>query len=264
MAQLNNPELVRNITPYFHRRDDLALNIAHTIPFVQAFPGLVGFWPHGDREIGGYGLTCTGSGTIDTIQYDNNIVPYVQYDQAGSAHLTRADEALLDITGAEAYVGSGSQGLTMGGWWQVSNAGNQEDLMAKWAAGQKSYIMYKDTSEQLNFKVSSNGSAETTLTTTLTVSVDTWFFAVSWYNPSTEMRIYYGLSDDNDLTVENTTSSIAASIHSGTADFYLGTESALSNYLDGRSSMTFLVRGRLPAIYIETFFDLTSPLFART
>jgi hypothetical protein len=265
MAQIDNQELVRNLTPHFHKRSDLALNLAHSISFMQAVSGVVGIWPHADRDIGGLGQNLTGSGTIKTIQYDNNIVPYALYDQAGAAFTFIADNTFFDITGAEAHVGSSSQGLTMGGWWQISNAGSIEDLMAKWDTGQKSYILQKNATENLSIVISVDGSANsTTYTTTYTVSPDTWFYAVVWYNPSTELGIYYGLSTDNDLTYESTTTSVAASLFNGTADFTLGTHDNGTDYLDGRSSMTFLVRGRLPEIYIETFFDLTSPLFAST
>jgi hypothetical protein len=268
MAQIRNSELVRNLTPDFHRRNDLALNHAHSIAFIQNIPGLVGLWPHADRDVSGYDNSLSGQGTVKTIQYDNNIVPYAQYDQAGSAYASVTDAAIWDITGTETYVGSGSLGLTMGGWWQVSNLGANETLMSKWAGVQKSYRMYVSTTSFINFTISVNGSADTSnLAMTSAVTADTWFYAVAWYNPSTEMRIYYGLADDADLTMENTTLAVSASAFSGSTDFSLGSMGSgagATNFLDGRSSMSFLIRGRIPPIYIETIFDLTSPLFAAT
>lgn len=265
MAQISNPELTRNLAPDFHRRNDLALNHAHAVAFTQNIPGLIGFWPHADRDISGYTNTCAGAGTIKTNVYDNNIVPYAQYDQSGSAYSSRADHALFDITGNEAWVDSSYHGLTMGGWWQVSNLGTNETQMSKWAGVEKSYRLYVGASSVLNFTLSIDGSADTTnLATTFTVPADTWFYAAAWWHPSTEMRIYYGLAGDSDLTMENTTTSVTATIFNGTTDFSLGSMGGASNFSDGRSSMSFLIRGRVPEIYIETFFDLTSPLFAAT
>ena len=265
MAQIRNPELVRNLLPDFHKRSDLALNHAHSIAFIQNIPGLIGLWPHADRDVSGEDNRLTGSGTIKTIQYDNNIVPYAQYDQAGSAYSSVADAAIWDILGTEGYVDSGSLGLTMGGWWQASNLGANETLMSKWTGVQKSYRMYVSTTSFINFTLSIDGSADTTnLAMTSTVTADTWFYAVAWWQPSTEMRIYYGLATDANLTMENTTTSVTASIFNGTTDFSLGSMGGATFFLDGRSSMSFLIRGRVPEIYIETIFDLTSPLFAAT
>ena len=270
MAQVSNPELTRNLSPDFHRRNDLALNHAHSIAFIQNIPGLVGLWPHADRDLSGYDNRCTGSGTIKTIQYENNIVPYAQFDIAGSAYTSHADSAIFDITGDEGYVGSSSHGLTMGGWWQASNLfATDEGLMAKWNASgsQKAYRLYVDSgSAFLNFTISSDGSTNSSnLATSFVVTTDTWFYCVAWWNPSTEMRIYYGLQGDADLTMENTTTSVAATIFNSSDIFAIGSmNGGTAQYLEGRSSRTFLVRGRVPEIYIETIFDLTSPLFAAT
>jgi len=155
----------------------------------------------------------------------------------------------------------------MGGWWKVNSAGNTEHLMAKWdSAPNKSYMLYKDSvADDLSFICSVDGTANSTVfNSAITPPVDTWFYGVVWYNPSTEVIIYYALATANDLTEASETASIAASIHSSTTDFTIGTSAGLVNFLNGRTSMTFLVRGRLPEIYIKTIFDLTSPLFAAT
>ena len=265
MAQIRNPELVRNLIPDFHKRSDLALNHAHSIAFIQGISGLVGFWPHGDRDVSGYSNTLTGSGTVKTIGYDNSIVPYVQYDQPGNAYLYHADSALFDITGTESYVTSGFKGLTMGGWWQVSDAGDQEDMMGKWElAPNKAYGMWKRPSGIIASIFSDDGSAENFTDSTFAPDVDTWFFFVVRWTPSTEVKSYYGYAPAANLTTESDTSSIVASINNSGEEFQVGRLSLGFDNLDGRSSMTFLVRGRVPEIYIETIFDLTSPLFAAT
>ena len=267
MAQIRNSELVRNLTPDFHKRSDLALNIAHSIPFMQSIPGLVGFWPHGDRDVSGQGFNLTGVSTIITHALDNNIVPYVQYDRAGSAELYHLDNANFSITGTEGYVLSGYRGLTMGGWWQLGQAPTvREYLISKWdSSPNKSYLMYKIPSDgTIIVSLSINGSSETSWFSTIAPPQDTWFFLVCRWIPSTETKLYYGLSTDNDLTTAANTSTTLASIADTSARFQLGSVDAGSNWLDGRSSMSFLIRGNVPDIYIETFFDLTSPLFAAT
>ena len=267
MAQKYNPELVRNLTPSFHKRSDLALNHAHATAFIQAIPGLVGFWPTAERDISGNSHTLTRSGTIKTIQYDNNIVPYVQYDRAGSAELYHLDNADLSITGTESYVGSGSHGLTMGGWWQFGRAPSvREYLMSKWdSSPNQSYRMYKLPSDgKITFALSVDGINTTAWLFGIIPPQDTWFFLVCRWIPSTETKLYYGLATDNNLTTLTSTGLTKANIADTSARFQLGSQDAGSDWLDGRSSMSFLIRGNVPNIYIETIFDLTSPLFAAT
>jgi hypothetical protein len=268
MAQIENPELVRNLASSFHKRSDLALNLAHSISFMQAIPGLVGFWPHGDRDIGGHGLHLVGVSTIITHALDNNVVPYVQYDRSGSAELWHGDNANLSITGTESYVLSGYKGMTMGGWWQVSQAPTvQENLMSKWnVSPNKSWLLYKSaTAAAISVALSSDGSTNTNnWNSSIAPPEDEWFYCVMRWVPSTEIKVYYGLATDNDLTTDSTTSSITASIHDASSRFQLGSVDSATDYLDGRSSMSFLIRGKVPDLHIETFFDLTSPLFAAT
>ena len=269
MAQIRNPELVRNLTPDFHKRSDLALNHAHSIAFMRSVPGLVGFWPAAERDISGNGNTLTRSGTLKTIGYDNNIVPYAQFDDSGSAYSFHADSADFDITGTESYVDSGYKGLTMGGWWQVSGSGGDiEHMMGKWElTPNKAYGMWKRSigdSEVIASAWSEDGSNQFDSYSTFTADHDTWFFFVFRWTPSTEVKSYYGYATEANLTTESDTSSIAASINNSAEEFQIGRLSLGFFNLDGRSSMTFLVRGALPDIYIETFFDLTSPLFSAT
>lgn len=268
MAQEHNSELVRNLTSSFHKRDDLALNLAHSISFVQSIPGVVGFWPHGDRDVGGYNFALAGINLIVTHVLDNQIVPYVQYDRSNTVHLYHADNANFSITGTENYVDSSYKGLTMGGWWQVSQATTvQENLMGKWnSSPNKSYLMYKASVDgRIYIALSSDGSANTNnWQSEIIPPEDTWFYLVCRWAPSTEIKLYYGLATANDLTTDSTTSSVAASIDDGSAEFQIGGIDAASNWLDGRSSFTFLIRGKVPDLHINTIFDLTSPLFAKT
>ncbi len=273
MAQTNNPELVRNLTPSFHKRGDLALNYSHCIAFIQNIPGLVGFWPTAERDLSGNNHTLTRSGTIETIQYDNNIVPYAQFDASGSAYAFSPDPAaplsIFDIIGNESWSDSTSHGITMGGWWQVNNLGVvSEVLMAKFlvAGNQKAYrLQVTSTAETLQFTLSDDGIANRSFGSTFAPSANTWFYAVAWWKPSSIMRIYYALATDNDVASEDKTSSVPATLHDSTGQFSISSQNdGAFAYLNGRSSMTFLVRGRIPPIYIETIFDLTSPLFAAT
>jgi len=273
MAQIYNPELVRNLAPYFHKRSDLALNHAHSIAFIRNIPGLLGFWPTAERDISGNNNDLTRSGTIKTILYDRNIVPYAQFDSAGSAYAFSPEPAPplseFDIIGDESYVGTGSHGLTMGGWWQQGSDGVAESLMSKWdttgTPSHKAYRMYLNAANNIQFSLSIDGTALYNQNSASSSPVDTWFYAVGRWEPSTETKIYYGLAADSDLTIKSKTASVPATIHDSTDAFAIGSiNSGATQFLNGRSSMTFLVRGRIPEIYIETIFDLTSPLFAAT
>ena len=274
MAQIYNPELVRNLTPYFHKRNDLALNHAHAIAFIQNIPGLVGFWPTAERDISGNNNELTRSGTIKTIQYDNNIVPYAQFDSAGSAYAFWPEPAAplnpFDIIGDESYVGTGFHGLTMGGWWQVDNLGVvNEVLMAKFlqTGNQKAYRLQVTSggTEVVQFTLSEDGNININHNSTFAPTANTWFYAVAWWEPSLIMRIYYALATDNDVASEDKTTSVPATLHDSTGIFSISSQNDGSfAYINGRSSMTFLIRGRIPEIYIKTIFDLTSPLFAAT
>lgn len=267
MAQEHNSELVRNLVPYFHKRSDLVLNHAHAISFMRSIPGLVGLWLHGDRDISGYVNNLGGVGNIVTHVLDNNVLPYADYSN-GNTYLRKTDHALFDITGSENYVDSSYKGLTMGGWWQLSASGTNESLITKWnsTGNQKAYRMYVGAAELMNITLSSNGSTNTNnLQLSFTMPYDTWFFCVGWWNPSTEIRLYYGLPTDNDLTMENTTSSVTATVFNSSAEIMLGAaHGGASDFLDGRSSYTFVYRGRVPDHHIRTIFDYTSPIVAAT
>jgi len=160
----------------------------------------------------------------------DDYMPYAVLD--GSSYWSRADEAGLDIT----------NGLTMGGWFYFdATASAIEFMMGKWTetGNVRSYGLRRDASGNIEALVSSNGTAETSQTSTNTVAANTWVFAVLRYDPSTTLDVLIGKDGGagGALEEDNNTSSIPSSINSAGADLSFGardTSGTAAAFLTGR------------------------------
>jgi hypothetical protein len=235
-------------------------------PFLL-LPGLRGFWPMSAFDSSGNAQDQ--SGHAHHLTYNGNpvyvgvgLIPYIRLDGTGD-YLSRADEADLDITGTEGYVSAISRGLTLGGWFQFVNAagvGNDE-LISKYntTGDQRSYRLFRQSGggSPLAFSVSSDGTAATLVTATggAPSAVDTWYFLAARLDPSTSMSVWVN------GTRTDTVVGIPASIHSGSAQFYIGETQAPSNPLNGRASLCFLCAAALSDTTVASIFNATRALF---
>lgn len=235
-------------------------------PF-QALPGLVGFWPMSSvqrstgnvADLGGQTRTLTYNGN-PTYNIYNNLVPYLDLDGTGD-FLSRADETDLDILGTETVFASGVRGLACGGyyWWDNKDTVNGDGMLDKTdLVNQRSYELFSGTTPI--FRVSSNGTAVTTVTSTVTHTTSAWYFVVARYTPSTELAIFVS-EPGGGLTKTINTTSIPASIFNSTSQLEIGRINLAATALDGRVALQFLCANALPDALISSLFQQTRVLF---
>lgn len=237
--------------------------IGNTLASYMALPGLVGFWPMSSvqrstgnaYDLSGQGRTLTYTGN-PVFTYYNGLVPYIIFDGTGD-YLSRTDETDLDITGTETIFTSGAAGLTMGGWFWIDTTGTEMAFMGKYTTtgNQRSYILYKSTGGTVDAIVSSDGSTST-ITTGSAVTIDTWYFAVVRFIPSTSVDIFVN------ATKSTNTTSIPASIFNSTAPFQIGALNAGgADLLSGQASLCFLCANALGDDLISSLFQSSRVLF---
>jgi hypothetical protein len=232
-------------------------------PFLD-LPGLVGFWPMSSvqgstgnaYDLSGQGRTLTYNGN-PTYNIYNNLVPYIDLDGTGD-FLSRADEAGLDISGTETIYASGVRGLTMGGYFWAVAAGAAQGLISKWngAGNQRSYLVDIQGDGSAAVFVSVDGSAITSASSgAASVSAAAFHFVVGRFTPSSELAIFL-----DGVKTTNTTS-IPASIHSGTSALQVGAFNAGMSLLTGRASHCFLCANALPDATVGSLFQRTRGAF---
>lgn len=227
-------------------------------------PGLRGCWPVAGVTTGGDLYDASGQGRILTehgnpvIGLYNGVAPYYEYDGTGDYH-ERADESSLDITGTETYIDGSIQGLTLLGWfWFDEWPGSSRGIMGKWntSGNDRSYGLHLETAPAIQAAVSSDGTAETTVDSTITLALDTWYFLAMRFTPSTELALWV---DDNKTTE---TSSIPASIDVNSSDFEIASKDGGSLFMTGRYSLGALYCVALPDRTIARLYNRGLPLFS--
>lgn len=264
-VQQHNPEMVDLLRSSFVHKQDKAYALAATLQLISAQPGLVGFWPfssvnpaNGNAfDYAGQSRTLTYNGNP---QYSlNGLLPYLAFDGTGD-YLSRADEAGLDITGAEAFYATALRGLTMGGWFYPTNLSAINTLMSKYSATgeQRSYRLLINTNSTVTAQVSSLGSAASTIsqTTTGTVTLNAWNCLYMRYVPGSELSVFIN------NTEEVNTTSIPASIYVGTSTFQISGYETTTQLFFGRVALPFLAANALPDNNLTALYRMALPLFS--
>lgn len=134
------------------------------------------------------------------------------FESSNSEYLSIADasQSGLDITG----------GLTMAAWVNLETTGSDQIVMGKWngqTAADKSFFTLIRAANVLGGTVSSNGTTETTQSSSNTLSGSTWHHVAVVYEPSTRIEVYVdGVSRGTNTT------SIPSSLHNSGVEFSLG------------------------------------------
>lgn len=198
-----------------------ASGLGGLVAWLGGLPGLRGLWSSSIVGTGG-GLQDRG-GLAQTLTYNGNplfnysdFVPYCAYDGVGDYH-SRATETALEILGTEAVFNSAVRGLTCGLIFYSTVAGSNQGLLSKWTTtgNQRSYRIIKTSGNLADFSVSSNGTAETTVTSAAQISLNAYHVAVGRFTPSTELALWL-----DGVKAVNTTS-IPASVFNSTTAFEL-------------------------------------------
>lgn len=230
-----------------------------------ALPGLVGYWPMshasatGDiLDLGSNNLTLTNNNAA-YIYNNNTWTASTRFVGASSMYLSRADEAVLDITGAEGHIDGVSRGLTIGGWFYAVSLPSATNWMtAKYntTGNQRSYGLYLNSSNTFTFIISSDGTAVYSVSATAAASTSTWYFVVGRYikaTPEINIWIY-------ETEAINTTS-IPSSIYSGSATFTIGASAVPDGYYTGLAAHVFLCCTAVPDVLIKAIYRKTKGLF---
>jgi hypothetical protein len=252
-------QLVSRLAALEKRFDGLQIpekSLLLAAPFLQ-LPMLRGLWvssvdSNGDWfDLSGLGKTLSYQG--NPMHYYSGLVPYWAYDGAGDYH-ARTDEADLDITGTETYVGAVEKGLTMHVWCYPTTA-NFEQITGKWLAGgnQRSYRIVNNSGTWLA-QVSDDGTA-TTNRAGAAATTGQWWHLVERFDPSTTLDFW-----NNGVKYSVATAGVA-SIFNGNADFRVAADGAGGSLLTGNVAAVALYAAAHSDAMISSMWQQTRALF---
>ena len=245
----------------YQRAYDPSLALGLTMGLYQGAHKLRGFWPCSsvDENNNLYdfsnqqrGLTSRNSAVTNIST--GQIFPYALFQSGSQHYFDRTDEAGLSITGT----------LTIGCWAYFSTApASAMGLMGKWGAaiGSRSYRIFKTSANTIQFAVSTDGTNAFTVTTTGTVTINTWYFIIATFLPSTEITVWLASNSESDIEKASNTTSIPATIIDNTQAFELGRTGGAINYLNGRQAFGILAASVLTEDYREMLYHHSRPLF---
>lgn len=260
--QQQNQDMVSLLSAHFRLLYNPTHAFADAVAMLQMFPGIRGAWSMGNR--GGTGTSATINQVTDIsgqerhLTSNNNVVTtasglhsYTGYDGA-TKYLSRASETNFDITGTEAHITAVQKGLTIGGWFYFSNVSNQFALMDK-----STYLLATNgTGNQALLQIRDTVPAFPTITHSTILSASTWYF-ISGQFTANDGDLHMWVNGDKE-TLAGTSTAISTL---ATA-FTIGRRSASSTlFFNGRASFCFLCAAAVPDIFINTFYQMTAPLF---
>ena len=235
---------------------------------------LRGFWPMssvgvnlGDAiDISGQGrfLTAVGNpfyGYRGTAATPTGLPSYINLD--GSDHLRRADEAALDLSGAEAYVDVTIQGLTLGCWVYCANAAAAiEYIMCKWngagGAATANYFIRRTAGGALEIYVGNGVASDNHSGGTLLQN--TWHHVVGRFDTNNGTLAVF-----LDGTKYQKNTALATPLNNNNHDFTIGARDAGGGtggaFLTGLVSFAFLSACALSDVHIKTLFNHSKALF---
>ena len=261
-----NPQLVENMSAKFRRLNNPAHAMADAIGMLQILPGIVGIWSGGTPGPSGQLIDKSGNGLSLTRQNglfgvdSNTLISRLSFDSTIPRYWDRTDEAITSITGTEAYIIP--KGLTILCWLNIPAIGaSTQTGIAKWNAtgDQRSYALFFDNAGNALGQISNNGTASGIKSLSIgTYPTNQWAFFSYRFTPSTEVAGWIN------RTKTTNTSSVPASIFDSTANFTIGATHGGGNALSGRGSLLALFAAAVPDIFIDTYFQMTAPLFGVT
>lgn len=227
-------------------------------------PALIGFWPGSAmgaagllNDLSGNGLQMTNNNSADFSAETSSLIPWLEMN-GSTQYFSRADTAILDITGAETYVASAINGITIGGWFWFDVTGTNQAMMSKFlTGGQASYRIYKDTGDQVRFFTSADGTNEDGVVSgdAPNLTVNGWYFCVGRSPNGADQSVFVN-------GIESIGSPGTFPIFNSTTAFEIGRMDG-GNYLNGRASMCFLCAAAVPTVHLTTLYQWSRPLFNR-
>ena len=197
-------------------------------------------------------LTYNGNPVFD----NNDLVPYATLDGVGD-YFSRADEAGLDITGTETYVEATKRGVSLGGWFYLTDITASRGLIGKWASpANRSYLLWFSFGAlAFQFSVSAGGAVIVSSPSTVTPTTGEWHFIAGTFDPSATMNIYVG-------NVKTTLAAgVPANAFSGNGPFEIGSRDGGLIPLIGSASYCWLCASFLSDAHISGIYQNTRALF---
>lgn len=271
-----NPNLVASMEAKFRRLNNPAHALVDSLSMPFGIPGMIAFWPgingttaarFGLRDESTSGLHLTGSASPALHEAEStSLRTWMLYNGRSNYHYV-ADAAYNSILGTSTALASAIRGFTFMAWVRPSSAiGTSETIGAKWltTGNQRSWRLRRNSTGPLLFSITSDGTTGTLAEVTGSNNLlqNTWHFIAARFTPSTELRIWE--SDGGALTENANTTSIPAALHDSTTDLMIGasgSNAAPAEYWNGYLSRMILSRAAVPDIFIDTYFQMTAPLF---
>lgn len=272
IVQSNNNESKALTASRFRRLNNPVHAWGDVHSFVMSLPGLVGYWP-GAVDIGaselldvsGNGLHLTRNGDAKVgLDPATPFATYTAYDGTGD-YFSHADDARLDIQGNESIIHFSDPGLVAMAWVWLNDISSALDrgIISKWtvaAPPQRSYMLnVREAEGAAEFLVSGNGSASFSVVTEFDLLLsDTWHFVAGRYATSS-IEVWL------DLNYAINQTSIPSTLFNGTSVFAVGSAfgDIFTGDMDGRIAHPVLCASRLSRLTIETFYQMTAPLFGK-
>lgn len=174
-----------------------------------SLPGIEGYFPGGsvDGSARSVNLIDDGENLGETgtcpIGYDGQ-----SYREVGDGTSYLYNDGAFEITGTETHIASAIRGLTLGGWFKVTDgpASVPSGIMGKFGpVTDYGYLLLLATDDKPWFSVSGTGSAQILVEGPDVLVDDSWHFLAGRYKPSTEIAIWLdGAKEVNTVVVPST------------------------------------------------------------
>ena len=255
MSELDfNVQLIRRIEALERQLSKTAsqdpLSPVFTVPGLFAgIPGIHGAWNFVDRNLSAQAIDLSNQG----MDLSNTANPAVSIN----TYLA----AIATFNGTTQYFGrtlntdfAFTSTITMGIWVFPASIAATNFFGKTGASGQFGYGLQFDGTTG-RFYVSSNGTAVTSVISTVPLATSKNWCIVGRYIPSTEMAIWI-----NGVKVVNTTS-IPASVFNNTAVFQVGAASGNAQFYNGVASYPWISSEAVPDRMIDLYFQALRPMF---
>lgn len=255
-----NAEMVDLLSADFRRVWNPAHAWADSHSMIMSMVRLIGYWPGAleygaadtvrDHSGGGNHLTISGSVSVTV----SSATPIPCLFVFGGS----ADYMYI----ADAAKNSPAVNLTVASWVQFDQTatarGASECLISKWTGtgNQRAFSLVRHSSGVAFIYVSDDGATSLTAQSTLDIDdASTWHFIAGRITASTEKAIFV------DGTWTKSATNLPTGIFDSTADLRLGIQADGNSDLDGRLAQPFMCAEALPDWMIETYYEMTAPMF---
>lgn len=195
-VQKENDQLTDFMGAHFFRRDDGALSLAHLPGLLKLFPGYYSSWFGSNVDQNGDVRNDNGSDNpMTTVNPGTRYfgrdtrIPFM--DMGNTCYLTTLQSYI--VTGLETYIQASLLGLTMFGFIRTPNiaTGANQRVFGRYqrSTNQRSYTINITPTGFIQFIVSIDGIAITSVFSASGYSNNQWLFIAARWKPGTEMML---------------------------------------------------------------------------